>query len=235
MGAGALRVLLTGSSGFIGVRVATALRSRSVRPAVLPGDVREMSACREPTDVVVHLAGVTRSEQFRKAPAHGYDVNVVGTQAVLNYCRRVRARLVFASTSGVYGRASAGARLTESSPVEPLSPYAMSKRLAERLCEQAAVDGDVPSTVLRLFNVYGPGQHESFLVPHVIQCLQEGRPVALRMPSALRDFVYVDDVAEALCAAAELVHDGFRIFNIGAGHATTVLDMVRAAERVPDR
>lgn len=227
-----MRVLVTGARGFIGRRVMGMLQSRGQTVDALAGDVRDLGAFAGRADVVVHLAALVRHDQFAAAPGRGYDVNVIGTQSVLNYCQRVGARCVLASTSAVYRGTSAAAVIAESSAVEPVSPYAISKWLAERLCEQQATDAGVPSIALRVFNVYGPGQHEEFVIPYVVHRLATGQPLVLRMPEAVRDFVYVDDVADAFCRAALHAHSGFRVFNVGSGSALRVLDMVRVAERV---
>jgi len=225
-----VRTLVTGASGFIGRRVLASLQDRFENVAAFASDLDDLTRREQPADVVLHLAAVVRREQFAASPQRGYDVNVIGTQSVLNYCRRVGARCVVASTSAVY-RPSA-TPLGENDPTEPASPYAMSKWLAERLCERHATDAGVPVTALRLFNVYGPGQHEDFLIPYVVRTLTAKQPLGLRMPQAVRDFVYVDDVVAAFERAAVRAHSGFHVFNIGSGCATAVHEMVRVAERV---
>ena len=233
MGENTLRVLVTGAGGFIGRRVMATLQPRLRSVDAFAGDVRDLATYDGRADVVLHLAALVRHDQFAAAPARGYDVNVVGTQGVLNYCRRVGARCVLASTSGIYRATTVATPVPESAAVEPLSPYAMSKWLAERLCEQQAKDAGVASVALRVFNVYGPGQHGAFLIPHVVHSLMEGRPIVLRMPEAIRDFVYVDDVAEAFYRAALLqARHGFCVFNVGSGCATRVRDMVEVAEHL---
>ncbi|WP_420805858.1 NAD-dependent epimerase/dehydratase family protein [Neosynechococcus sphagnicola] len=104
--------------------------------------------------------------------------------------------------------------------------------MAEQLCRQQASAWQVPAVCLRLFNVYGPGQHPSFLVPYVISCLVHQQPLVLRMPEALRDFIYVADVVTALEQAAQLTVPGFHIFNIGSGQAVQVMELVQLAESV---
>src|SRR5215470_12786524 len=143
MGGDTQRALVTGANGFIGRQVMAILRMRLPAVRAFAGDVREMATHDERADVVVHLAAFVRHDQFAEAPRYGYDVNVLGTQSVLEYCRRVGARCVLASTSAVYGTA-ASAALLESAPPEPLSAYAISKWLAERLCERYA-QGGVPA------------------------------------------------------------------------------------------
>lgn len=227
-----LRVLITGSKGFIGQHLKAFLRGKVQKIILWEHDVGELTRYKEPAEVVIHLAGASRFEQFIEAPYRCYEVNVVGTLAVLNYCKRVGARCVLASTSGVYVSRKDGAPVSEGSPVGPSLPYGISKLLAENLCREHAENFGVSSIVLRLFNVYGPGQHKSFLVAQIIDALVHRQPIVLRMPEALRDFVYVHDVVEAFLRAACSGYGGFKVFNIGSGIAIGVRDMVSIAERV---
>jgi nucleoside-diphosphate-sugar epimerase len=222
--------LLIGSTGFIGRLLLARLQAEGWTVIPWRADVRRVAECREEVEVVFHLAALTKHQDFSQRPHECYDVNIGGTLAVLNYCQRVGARCVFTSTSGVYDAVGVTGLLTETAHLEPTLPYGISKWVAENLCRQQA--HLVPSVILRLFNVYGPGQHPDFFVPYVLDCLQEGRPLALRMPQARRDFVYVADVVEALVQAAHLAGTGSEVFNIGSGQATRVLDFVRLAEQI---
>ena len=104
--------------------------------------------------------------------------------------------------------------------------------VAERACHRYASDDGVQATVLRFFNVYGAGQHPSFLVSYVVDSLTRGARVTLRMPRAVRDFLYVDDAVDALLAASRPRSELFRVFNVGSGQGVTVTDLVGAAENV---
>ena len=128
--------------------------------------------------------------------------------SVLNYCRQFQARCIFASTSAVYEPLNTWGLLSEDSPVKPTSPYAVSKLIAENICFQQSEQYDIPCAVMRIFNVYGPGQRSTFLIPYVLECLLEKRILSLRMPEAQRDFVYIDDVVEALVKASTLHKSG---------------------------
>ena len=161
-----------------------------------------------------------------------YEVNVAGTLAVLQYCQSVGARCIMASTSGVYGAAPAGRPLSEEAPIHPLTPYSISKWLAECLCRQQAEAFGVSSVILRLFNVYGAGQQGSFLIPHLIGGLLRRERLRLRMPDAVRDFVYIDDVVEAFVNAARLAESKGSVFNIGSGRPTRIRDVIQLAETV---
>ena len=198
-------------------------------------DVRSLMRCDRRVDAVIHLAGVSRHDDFATDPQRSYEVNVTGTLAVLNYCQRVGARCVLASSSAIYRLPQGHHPLSEEAPIGPGLPYGTSKWLAEMLCQRQATDMGVQSVALRLFNVYGPDQHPSFLVPYVVDCLSRGRPISLRMPNAIRDFVYVDDAVDAFIRASRVGHEGFMAFNIGTGEKTRVIELVRLAEEVYGR
>jgi nucleoside-diphosphate-sugar epimerase len=224
--------IVSGASGFIGRYLAARLCGEGWTVREWRQDVREIGGCAEGAEVVFHLAAVTRHDGFSATVHEAYDVNVTGTQAVLSYCRRVGARCVLASTSAVYGPSDGPQPIGESAPVEPRSPYGISKWLAERACHRYASDDGVQATVLRFFNVYGAGQHPSFLVSYVVDSLTRGARVTLRMPRAVRDFLYVDDAVDALLAASRPRSELFRVFNVGSGQGVTVTDLVGAAENV---
>jgi nucleoside-diphosphate-sugar epimerase len=223
--------LVTGGSGFIGRRLVQHLTAAGWSVQLWPDEVRQIERCRAQVEVVFHLAAATRPDRFATALAESYDINITGTLAVLNYCRRVGAKCVFASTSAVYQAPVGAGLLAESSPLQPSLPYGVSKWVAENLCRHH----ETPVVILRLFNVYGPGQHPDFLVPHLLDCLRQQRPITLRMPQAQRDFVYVDDVVSALRLAAEPAVANEAIFNIGSGQASRIIDLLHLAETVTGR
>ncbi|MGH7789086.1 MAG: NAD-dependent epimerase/dehydratase family protein [Candidatus Binatia bacterium] len=222
-----MRVLVTGARGFIGRRLVPRLRDAGGEVIEYAGDVRAAIRCETAVDVVVHLAGALRGDAFRDDPARAFETNVVGTANVLRLCETLGARCVLASTSAVYP--SSDTPLAETVAAAPRSPYGTSKWLAERLCEQWAGDGDRAAVVLRLFNVYGPGQDASFIAAHVAECLRRGRAVDLQTPQAVRDFVHVDDVAAAFRRAAESRETGLRVYNVGTGVGFRIIDFVALA------
>ena len=183
-------------------------------------------------EAVFHLAAVVEHDRFESQPHDSFDANVTGTLAVLNYCQRVQAGCVYASTSAVYDPLHTGELLSEDSPVKPASQYAVSKWLGENICFEQSREHLIPCAVMRIFNVYGPGQRSSFLVPYVLDCLIGNRTMSLRMPDAKRDFVYIDDVTEGLIKASEFHASAFREYNLATGTANRVLDLVSEAESV---
>ncbi|MBI4365612.1 MAG: NAD-dependent epimerase/dehydratase family protein [Deltaproteobacteria bacterium] len=228
-----MHCLVTGSRGFLGRRLVAHLQRSGIAVREWGSDIREIAHFREAADVVVHLAAKVRTDQFAADREESFDVNVTGTQCVLDFCARVSARLVFASTSGVYRSTASPVPLTEAAPTDPASDYPLSKWLAERLIHVHA--SRVPSVILRIFNPYGPGQHPSFLIPQAMQCAKDGRLMIVRMPQAVRDFVYLDDVIAAIEAAIRFPERGCHTLNIGSGEGLRVETVLKRVGEVVGR
>ncbi|HKZ60457.1 MAG TPA: GDP-mannose 4,6-dehydratase [Candidatus Thermoplasmatota archaeon] len=184
-------------------------------------------------DVVYHLAALSNVGQSVADPSTTFKVNVLGTAHLLEEARTRRRplrRFVLASTAQVYGPPFRG-RLPEGHATLPRNPYSASKAAAESLA--LAYDGlyGIPVTALRLFNVYGPGQRPSFVIPSVLsQCL-EGRSLKIGNPWPVRDFVFVEDAAR-LFRLAGLDRDRRReVVNVGTGKGVRVDRMAALAVR----
>lgn len=185
-------------------------------------------------DVVFHLAALSNVGQSVADPASTFRVNVIGSARLLEESRRRRpalGRFVLASTAQVYGPPFRG-RLTESHPALPRNPYSASKRGAETL--SLAYDGlyGVPVTVLRLFNVYGPGQRSAFVVPSVLsQCLG-GQTLKIGNPWPVRDFLFVEDAARLFRLAGLDRTRRREVVNAGTGRGIRIDRMVALAAGV---
>ena len=257
------RVLVTGGAGFIGsfvgerfaregfaVRVLDDLSSGQ-RASCAPdwdlrvADVRDAAAVAEAVagcDVVVHLAAfVSVPESFERFEACT-ETNVHGTFHVLEACARHGVgKLVFASSCAVYPeRPDAPKR--ESDRPDPRSPYAVSKLAGEQLVEAFGTARGVPGASLRFFNVYGPRQplasDYAAAVAIFARKTLAGEPLTIFGDGRqTRDFVYVEDVAEAVFLAG--TGAGAGVCNVGTGKDTSVLALVDAiaavAGRTPER
>lgn len=227
-----LRVAVTGHRGFIGRHLVAALGALKAPVVLVGGDVRSPESWTGPFDLLFHLAAVM-PHRFADDPGTGFSVNVEGTLKALEACRARGARMVFTSTCGVYSPSEAGA-ISETCPVDPQTPYARSKLMAEMLCRSYADYFGVSSAILRLFNVYGAGQRPEFLIPYLARCAVDGREAVVYHPEAGRDFIHVKDVVQALMRAG-LVEAPFEVFNIGMGRPHTVRQVLEAVEKAVDR
>lgn len=238
-------VLVTGGAGFIGTYVVARLvadghavrvlddlsvGTRDRVPAGVPlqvGDVRDPRACAEAVsdiDAVVHLAAKVTVRASVDTFVEDADVNLLGTLRLVAACQQARVgRFVMASSMAVYADGEAGRTVNESHPTLPLSPYGVSKLAAERIASQVLPLSDTPFTALRFFNTFGAGQTYT---PYVgvatifATRLLKGEPIAIFGDGLQeRDFVHVQDVADAVAASLDAPAG---TYNIGSGQGTSV-------------
>jgi UDP-glucuronate 4-epimerase len=185
---------------------------------------------------VVHLAALAGVRPSLARPAEYADVNVRGTAVLLEAAARHGCpRVVFASSSSVYGERASGP-FRESDPVErPVSPYAATKRAGELLAHTFHHAHGLSVTCARIFTAYGPRQRPDLAVRKFAERMRRGEPLPVYGDgSSLRDFTYVDDLVEGLVRALD-VELGFAILNLGAGRQISVLEVVKVLERALER
>ena len=228
------RVLVTGSKGFIGSNLVQRLKHLGYYVQEWTQDVRTINSLSEPNETVFHLAAITSQKRFKSEPYRCFDVNVQGTLAVLEYCKSVGSKCVYASTSGVYAE-NKSIQVNEENETSPESNYAISKWIGEELCQIEGDQGNVTSVILRLFNVYGPRQKQPFIIPYITDSLHNGTNIMIETPNAVRDFVHVSDVVDSFVKADNSNPSGCQIYNVGSGIPTTILDLARLCEKISGR
>jgi UDP-glucose 4-epimerase len=247
------RVLVTGGSGFIGRRVAHALledgadvtvadkrafpgteRGDGLRTVI--GDLCDPSvvaeAVRPGTDVIIHLAALTRVLPSIEDPAGTYRVNVGVTEALLEQARvKDVGAFLFASTNAVTGDVGS-VTIDEQIPLRPLSPYGATKAAGEMLISAYAACYGMSGCSLRFSNVYGPGmQEKDSFVPRLMRAARDGTGVQVYGDGTqVRDLVHVDDIVAGMLAAWRASCSGALI--LGAGESVTVNEIVDAARSV---
>jgi UDP-glucuronate 4-epimerase len=213
-----------------------AVLRRGPRFSLVEGDIRDAAALerafaqRRP-DLVVHLAALAGVRPSLADPARYADVNVTGTQRVIDAAAAhgVR-RLVFASSSSVYGLDSEPP-FKESDPcLKPVSPYASTKRAGELLLFTAHHLNALDVTCLRFFTVFGPRQRPDLAIHKFARLIAAGQPIELYGDgSSSRDYTFIDDIVDGVVAAVDEAAGaapGYRIYNLGGSRTTTLLQLV---------
>jgi UDP-glucose 4-epimerase len=225
------KILVTGSEGFIGSRLVSLLKKRGTEVRTLKRngriDVRDWSKIRslDQVNIVYHLAAKTFVPFSFRHPRETYEVNVLGTLNILEFCRlRDVEKMIFASTY-VYGNPQY-LPVDEKHPINPTNPYAKSKVLAEMLCKSYHEDYGLKCIIARPFNIYGEGQKEHFLIPSIVKQIFRGK-IKLNSPKPRRDFLYVDDVVSAFVKMGEYpCKSGWDVYNLGYGKSYSVQEIV---------
>ena len=198
---------------------------------LVEGDIRDPAAVgaalAEPVDAVVHLAAKAGVRPSIEDPAGYASVNVEGTVALLEACRRARVeRFVFGSSSSVYGN-NAKVPFAEDDPVDrPVSPYAATKRAGELLAHTYHHLYGTKVCCLRFFTVYGPRQRPDLAIRKFAGLIAEGRPVPMFGDGTSgRDYTYVDDIVEGIVRAMERT-TAFHVWNLGGSQPVPLHRMI---------
>ncbi len=198
------------------------------------GDVQDARCLREfveGADVVCHLAALIGIPYSYAAPQSYVNVNVLGTLNLLEACRDAKTpRVIHTSTSEALGTAARTPQ-DESHPLQAQSPYSATKIGGDKLAEAYHTSFDLPVTILRPFNTYGPRQSARAIVPAIItQALSPECPeIRLGALDPVRDLTYVDDTARAFLNVAEapLAVVAGRLFHLGTGEGVSIGDLAR--------
>jgi len=256
-----MRVLITGGAGFLGAALAQRLVQEGHRvqalddlsagdPARLPkqvhltrGDVRDVPrlwTLLRDVDCVFHLAARVFVAESVLYPREYNDVNVGGTVSVMEAMRDAGVRrVVFTSSGAVYGN-QAHQPVHEELEPDPDSPYAVSKLAAEHYVRTIGRLWGIETVILRVFNAYGPGQYAPVyrapVIPALVkQALSGSSLVIWGDGTQTRDFVYVDDVVDALLAAATAASVDRAIINVGSGQEISINELAQRIGQVTGR
>jgi len=251
------KALVTGGAGFIGSHLCEALLSAGADVTVftryssnglqgaaldmpktafsairfIAGDLRDPFGVDQAVagqDVVFHLAAHIGIPYSYVHPADVVQCNVTGTQHVLEACRRHGTqRLVSFSTSEVYGTAQY-TPIDEKHPLHPQSPYAASKVGADQLCLSYHRSFDLPVTICRPFNTYGPRQPARAVIPTIIAQALAGDTIRLGSLTPRRDLVYVADTVRGAMLLAECDAAVGDVVNLATGSDVSIGDLAQS-------
>jgi len=263
------KVLVTGADGFIGSHLTEALVENGYdvrafvyynsfnhwgwidsfeedvrsRLDIFTGDVRDPNGVRtamEGCDTVFHLAALIGIPFSYHSPDSYVDTNIKGTLNVLQAARQLKTERIFVtSTSEVYGTAEF-IPITEEHPMQGQSPYSASKIGADRIAESFYRSFDLPVTIVRPFNTYGPRQSARAVIPTIITQLQSGyEAIKLGDLGPTRDFLYVRDTVSGFLEIAGTSESIGEEINIATGSdisigelAETIIRMINPGAKV---
>jgi UDP-glucose 4-epimerase len=253
--------LVTGGAGFLGctlVRKLLAAGNRVVvydnfsfgrreniaisddRLTVVEGDINDTSLLNKVVverDIrcVVHLAALHFIPYCNQHPCETLRVNVEGTQNLLEVCRNNRVeKILSASSAAVYPQSDLAYK--ESDPVGAFDIYGMSKMFTEHLINAFHQETGKPCGNLRFFNIYGPYETNPHLIPRIIeQYANRAMVIELGNLHPKRDYIYVEDMADAIIAIIGLKHQSVEVLNIGTGLEYSVVEVVEKLNAITGR
>jgi len=254
-----MRVLVTGGAGFIGSHLVQRLLASGREVTILDdfndyydpsikranvakgarlveGDIRDvqaLAAAFDPKpDAVVHLAARAGVRPSLDQPDLYASVNISGTFAVLEECRRRGvAKFVFASSSSIYGDADRVPFREDLADPRPVSPYGVTKQSGEHAVRLYHRLHGLRTSALRFFTVYGPRQRPDMAIHKFARLILDGKEVLLFGDgSTRRDYTYVDDAVGGILGALDR-DDGFEVYNIAESRTVTLSELVGLIEK----
>jgi UDP-glucose 4-epimerase len=246
-----MNILVTGGAGFIGQKLVKSLLSKNDNIIIfdnfsnnskdeisdllqknitlIDGDIVEFDSLKNALtgiDLVVHLAAQINVNASILDPDFTNKVNVIGTENLLNACIENNVKsIIVASSAAVFGE-SKNLPLTETTELSPISPYGESKMLMEKLVKKYVEKFNIDCVILRFFNIFGKGQTDEYagvITKFLNQINLDKKLIIFGDGDQTRDFVYIDDVINAIECAIEHIHGKRGIcYNIGSGTSISI-------------
>jgi len=241
-----MRVFLTGATGFVGGYVLKQLEKedfnilllvraskenfsstiKSKKVDIILGDLSDIDKWKNELiqfkpDTTIHLA-------WEGIPDYGVKTSVKNLKYGLDLFEELAElgckKIICTGSCWEYGQNQG--EISENLPVKSSNAFTTAKNALHYLGREIAKDKNVQFIWTRLFYVYGPGQRENSLIPHMIKCVKEGKKPKIKTPSARNDFIYVEDVARAIVAILEKCKQS-TVYNIGSGYSTSIQEIIR--------
>ncbi len=250
-----MKILITGGAGFIGSNLAkrlvndghtvvvfdSLLRGNKLdkitysKVEFIKGDTRDLEAvisASKNCDLIFHLAAVLGVDIVADNPVETMDVEVIGTRNVVEaaFINNVK-KIMYASTSGIYGHSAIESALTEEVLVDPRTSYAMAKRYNEIYLASHHQEKGLNVTSLRFFNVYGGNQDTRMVVPLFFEQAMENSAITVfGSGNQTRDFTYIDDTVEACVRLMDI--NGCHIINIANEAEWTITELSKQIKAI---
>lgn len=254
------KILVTGAGGFIGSNLVeklikknfnvTALVQYSVdnnygwldkidfkknKPKIITGDICDGifvdKICKN-IDYIIHLAALISIPYSYRSPLSYIHTNILGTTNLLDSCRKHKIKhFIHTSTSEVYGSAKY-VPIDENHPLNAQSPYAASKIAADQICLSFHKSFNLPVTIIRPFNTFGPRQSLRAVIPTILYQTNKKNSVQLGNINSKRDFTFVDDTVDAFILAINKKKTIGEVINLGTGHEFSIKDVLNATSKI---
>ncbi len=202
----------------------------------LRGDIRDASFIHNVfethrPDEVVHLAAMAGVRPSIADPVTYQEVNIRGTMNLLESMKKFGiSRMIFASSSSVYGNNPKVPFSEEDFVDHPISPYAATKKAGELICYTYHHLYQFTVVALRFFTVYGPRQRPEMAIHKFTRLIDEGKPVPMFGDGTTkRDYTYIDDIIDGM-ERVRKIESGFHLFNLGESRTTALIDLIRLIE-----
>ena len=198
------------------------IRNKEALDKVISGD----------TDVIVHLAAKAGVRPSIADPISYQEVNVAGTQNMLEVAREKRIQqFVFASSSSVYGKNPNVPWKEDDAVLQPISPYASTKMSGELLGHVYSHLYDIRFLALRFFTVYGPRQRPDLAIHKFLKLMSDGKEITLYGDgSTRRDYTFINDIVDGILGAIEYTESMYEVINLGNNQTVKLLELVDAIE-----
>ena len=249
-----MNILVTGGAGFIGKHLVKFLIENKNNVSILDnfsnskkksisqfekyqikifeGDIRndeDILKATKDQDVVIHLAAKISVEESIKNPSETFEINVKGTEKVLEICKKNNVKkIIVASSAAVYGEGNEKYKITEQNRLNPISPYGESKIEMEKEIIKFCSNNQINYVILRFFNIYGIGQSPEYagvITKFLKNIINEESLKIFGDGLQTRDFVAIHDVIQSIYNA--LICDKNGVFNIASGEKITIKELAK--------
>lgn len=185
-------------------------------------------------DCVVHIAASAGVRASISNPELFVQSNIAGTINILEAMRKNNVKkMVFASSSSVYGNCKAEKFSEDLKVTEPISPYAATKSACEQFLYTYSKLYDIQSTCLRFFTVFGPRQRPDLAIRKFIELIEQDKPIPVYGDgTTMRDYTYIDDIVSGIISAIKYDKTPYEIINLGGGSPVTLNEMIETIEKV---
>ena len=224
-------ILISGANGFVGSHLSSELNDFEIfdRKSKNILDFSSWLSYGE-KEYLIFLSARTSISDSWENPYLTYTDNTQALHTALEYCRKCNVKLIYFS-SFVYKIKREGI-YNESDTIKAYNPYALSKISSEKLIQFYCSNFNMDAVILRPFNIYGQGQNNSFLIPHIYEEINKGGDIELKSLTPIRDYIYIKDVVNAVKVIINSSLKGLKTYNLSTGIGTSVGELISKISNV---